>query len=302
MSYETLFQNINLDQINAFINEHQEENLHIEFKTIERAAFSNNDKKIFAKALSGFANSSGGVVVWGVDARKNDDGIDCATDRRPINSLAMLMSRLNELTGEYVEPLVDGVQHKAIPISDDEGFAITLIPVSDSGPHMAKAGEDRYYKRSGDSFYKMEHFDIEDMFGRRKKPKLSLYTRVMGTGENAQIIIGIHNDGRGVAKAPYLAFSVDHPFHVAPYGLDGNRNEGLPTLRFASGELQSCYGAGSNFVIHPGTTLEVTKLRTAGNPTPANAPTQDISIEYAITAEDIQMLRNTKVITVAEFG
>ena len=30
---------------------------------------------------------------------------------------------------------------------------------------MAKLGEDRYYKRSGDSFRKMEHFDLEDMFG-----------------------------------------------------------------------------------------------------------------------------------------
>lgn len=29
---------------------------------------------------------------------------------------------------------------------------------------MAKLEEDRYYKRSGDSFYRMEHFDLEDMF------------------------------------------------------------------------------------------------------------------------------------------
>ena len=39
---------------------------------------------------------------------------------------------------------------------------------------MAKLGENRYYKRSGDSFYQMEHFDLEDMFGRRRKPKLKM--------------------------------------------------------------------------------------------------------------------------------
>jgi hypothetical protein len=39
---------------------------------------------------------------------------------------------------------------------------------------MAKFGQDRYYKRSGDTFRRMEHFDLEDMFGRRPRPKLEL--------------------------------------------------------------------------------------------------------------------------------
>jgi len=33
-------------------------------------------------------------------------------------------------------------------------------------------GEDRYYKRGGDRFYKMEPFDVADMFGRRRAPVL----------------------------------------------------------------------------------------------------------------------------------
>jgi hypothetical protein len=302
MSSDTLFQHIDLAQIDAFIKDKQEENLHLEFKTIEHAELSKNDKKIFAKALSGFANSSGGVVIWGVEARKNNEGIDCATTKQPISPLSMFISRLNELTGEFVDPLVDGVQHKKIQISEDEGFAVTLVPASDSGPHMAKGGEDRYYKRSGDSFYKMEHFDSEDMFGRRKKPKLSLYTNIREKRENSQIIIGIINEGRGVAKAPYLAFSVDHPFHVSPYGLTGSHYEGLPALRFTGGGLQNRYGAGSDFVIHPGTILEVTKLEIGILPTPEQAPKQDIKIEYAIIAEDVQMVRDTKILRVEEFG
>lgn len=302
MNYETLFQNIDLVQIDAFIHDNQEENLHLEFKTIERAELSNNDKKIFAKALSGFANSSGGVVVWGVEARKNADGIDCATDKKPISSLSKFISRVNELTGEYVDPLVDGVQHKKIQISNDEGFVITLIPESESGPHMAKGGEDRYYKRSGGSFYKMEHFDIEDMFGRRKKPKLSLYTKIRGKGVASQIIIGITNEGRGTAKAPYLAFNVDTPFMVSTYGLGGNFNDGLPKLMFSGGGLQNRYGAGSDVVIHSGTTQEITLLSMGLDPRPEAAPTQDINIEYEITAEDVQMIRDIKTITLHELG
>jgi hypothetical protein len=39
---------------------------------------------------------------------------------------------------------------------------------------MAKLGEDRYYKRSGDRFYKIEHFDVADMFDRHRAPVLQV--------------------------------------------------------------------------------------------------------------------------------
>jgi AhpD family alkylhydroperoxidase len=122
--------------------------------------------------VSGFANSSGGIIVWGVDARKNAQDVDCAVGRKEIEPIKLFLSRLNALTGQAVSPIVDGIRHRAIETTENSGFAITLVPETESGPHMAKLGEDRYYKRSGDSFYKMEHFDLEDMFGRRPEANL----------------------------------------------------------------------------------------------------------------------------------
>jgi hypothetical protein len=64
-------------------------------------------------------------------------------------------------------------------------------------------GEDRYYKRSGDSFYKMEHFDIEDMLGRRQKPKLSVITYlnpVEDDDSQQELQFHILNEGRALAK------------------------------------------------------------------------------------------------------
>ncbi len=142
-----------------FIHNGKQENLFLDFKTVSKATFSRDDRKTLAKALSGFANSSGGLVIWGIDARKNDDGIDCACGKKEIESLSLFMSRINQLTGELVNPIVEGVDHKQIVSESDKGFAVTLIPASNSGPHMAKGSEDRYYKRSGDSFYRMEHYN-----------------------------------------------------------------------------------------------------------------------------------------------
>ena len=66
---------------------------------------------------------------------------------------------------------------------------------------MAKLGEQRYYKRSGDSFYQMEHFDLEDMFGRRQKAKLEILPEHK-TIENGveEITIALLNTGRAVAR------------------------------------------------------------------------------------------------------
>jgi predicted HTH transcriptional regulator len=143
-----------LNDVNDYVGRGQEENLQLDFKTINRADFTRaDDKKNLAKALSGFANSSGGIVVWGIVATKNAEGIDGASGVREIDRPALFVNRLNEFTGVAVSPLVEGVRHKPIASNADTGFAVTLVPESDSGPHMAKFHEDRYYKRSGDSFY-----------------------------------------------------------------------------------------------------------------------------------------------------
>ena len=244
--------------------------------------------------VSGFANSSGGLIIWGVDGRKNADGIDCAVSRIPIDPVNQFVSRLNELTGEAVSPMSEGIRHKAIIVAGSAGLAMSYIPESDSGPHMAKLGEDRYYKRSGDSFYRMEHFDLEDMFGRRKKPKLVLSTRVTGSGFSLTIYVGIRNEGRGTAKAPYLAFQCPRRFRLSPYGQDG-----LPRLRTTDRAFPNRYGGNSNFVIHPGTELEITSIW-LGNPphTEPVPPHGDVVIEYEVTAEDARPERAIAIVNV----
>jgi len=168
MNLTETFESLCANEVQEFIKLGQEENLHLDFKTVNNPNLGTDDKRNLAKGLSGFANSSGGIIVWGVDARKSTQGIDCATAPAEIPNVKLFLSRLNTLTGDAVSPLVDGVRHKSIETTQGKGFAVTLVPESASGPHMAKLGEDRYYKRSGDSFYRMEHFDLEDMFGRRQ--------------------------------------------------------------------------------------------------------------------------------------
>jgi hypothetical protein len=266
MNLFELFNTIDVNKIETFIKEGKEENLQLDFKEINRPDLTHkDDKKNLAKALSGFANSSGGIIVWGVKAKKNQDGIDCAQEKAIIENIPLFVSKLNEFTGISVNPIVDGVLHKPIVVNEKNGFAITYIPESESGPHMAKFSEDRYYKRSGDSFYKMEHIDLEDMFGRRKKLNLEMIAEVTDIGHlriepGIIVMIKLFNNGRGTAKAPFL--EVETPFKCkwSEYGYDGNGNTGLKRILHGPSAPVVRFGSDATTVIHPGISLTISKL------------------------------------------
>lgn len=301
---EARFQELSLDCLEQYLAEHQEENLHLDFKTLAGPQFRvSNDKQNLAKALSGFANSDGGIIVWGVDARKNSDSFDCAGSLKPIPGVASLVSRLNSLTSDMVNPSVDGIQHRVVhQNADSSGFAATLVPRSDAGPHMAKAGLDRYYKRSGDSFLKMEHFDVADMFGRRARPSLALFHTIKTAGTKhvgdrtvvlLRVVLGIENSGRGTARAPYMAVKAEPPFKVSQYGVDGFGRDGL--LRLASHDPSYVkFGGMADTVIHPNTSLEVLTL--VGDYDCSASPGIDLSVPYELTAEGVELMREELLI------
>jgi hypothetical protein len=224
MTLAEIFDDLDWDKVMSLINHHQEEHLQLEFKTISSGITGSDDIRQVGRCLSGFANSSGGIMVWGVTAKKNDDDVDCAGSAAEIANTAQLVSRLNELTGEVVSPLVDGVRHRALNrAGDPKGFVATLVPESNSPPHMARRDK-QYYKRSGDSFYSMEHYDLEDMFGRRQKPRLELSVE-RGTVQDGveEIIVHLTNSGRALARHVGFVMTVQNAEvkSVSP-GLDNN--------------------------------------------------------------------------------
>ena len=203
MTLAETFDQLDWEAIESYVKLGQEENLHLDFKTVKNSDMTaTDDKRNLARGISGFANSNGGIIVWGVDARKNADGVDCANSIAEISKPALMVSRLNTLTGDATSPIVDGIRHRAITNPEtNAGVVVTLVPETDSGPYMAKLGEQRYFKRSGDSFYQMEHYDLEDMFGRRQKPKIEiLFEEGKAEDRIEELVVFLFNQGRAIAR------------------------------------------------------------------------------------------------------
>jgi hypothetical protein len=262
---EQLYQSLDEALIDRFITEQQEEHLHLDFKAARDTSLRDNRANL-AIALSGFANADGGVIIWGVDARRNPQGVDCAGGRLPVRSLADLLSHLNEFTGQAVNPTVDGVVHRGIRTGTDEGFAVTLVPASDAGPHMAKFGEDRYYKRVGSRFAKMEHYEVADMFGRRARPLLELRCdgiRTQGSAEpSCYFALTLSNKGRGSARAPMIDMDTVPGYSIGSgAGILARAGDALARYVSRHPDQTAMRLIGYNdFIIHPGTEYEIARI------------------------------------------
>jgi hypothetical protein len=129
MTLAETFDQLDWEAIESYLKLGQEENLHLDFKTVKNADMTaTDDKRNLARGISGFANSNGGIIVWGVDARKNADGVDCANSIAKISKPALMVSRLNTLTGDATSPIVDGIRHRAITNPEtNAGVVVTLV-------------------------------------------------------------------------------------------------------------------------------------------------------------------------------
>jgi hypothetical protein len=295
MTEKSFFEAISLSDIEEFIENKTPEDLYLEFKTANFPKELTFDYKNFSKCLSGFSNSLGGILIWGIKACKNKDGVDAANELKPIKDLLKFENHLKRIEGNCVVPIIDGIEYRRIEKTKDEGYLLVYVPSSERAPHMAQLADKHYYKRSGDSFYICEHFDIMDMLNRKITPKLQVeilnenITKKLRDGHELykyHSIFTITNIGQVTAKYIVVFIRVIMPFKIADYGIDGNGNRGMK--RIPTRDSFTKYIGGTDLVLHPETSHEVDKI--VLNEIGIDDNISDLIIEYKIIAEGMKLM------------
>lgn len=302
MNLNSYFESIDIAEINRYVIDKQEENIHLEFKTVNFPNHTDKnriyDLKNLSKVISGFANSNGGIIVWGIKAKSNKNNQDVAFEKCPIKELTRFINFLNRNEGQAVTPIVEGIVHKKIEENDDEGYIVTYVPESLFAPHMANFSEKYYYKRSGDSFYICEHYDIRDMFQRKTSANLDILlcqqpTKKIGNKIRLEILISLINNGSYLAKAPLVRIDINSPFQFSEYGVDGNGFIGLFDKRSTPSHNQkSTYLGGQDTIVYPGITYGIDKLRIEIAENCKDIP--DLIVNYMIIAENFEKIEKVK--------
>lgn len=297
MTTEERYKKIDLSEIHRMVKEGEQENLELDFKRAnpENQLGKDSDLKNFAVALSGFANSQGGILVWGVDARKDiETGVDCAKELKPIENPKAFISFLSRNESTIVSPPVLGVKHNAILEKDGAGYVVTFIPFSNHLPYMVHKNEtNAYFRRYGDSFKKAQHFEVVEMFNKKVVPDLDLEfefseQQLVHTDNRfilSPFLVKVVNLTNTTIKFPFIKVYGDSKLRASSFGLDGNRYTPLER-RHSSGLETFFYFGGANTVIYPKQKFDLDYLGAIGI---QNEPIPIIEVIFEIGGEGMEM-------------
>lgn len=178
------------------------------------AKLAESDRKNLAKAVSGFANGGGGILIWGIE--------DGSLDPKPIKEIQTFLKNVLDAAPMSTDPPPAGMDGVFIATKDDAtaGYAVLFVPESDSGPHRVSIKhaevQNHYYMRTTSNFVVAPHAQLADMFGRRPRPRLEIHapkTFPYGKGPSSfawSLEFDIHNAGRATARDLAIAFE-RHP-------------------------------------------------------------------------------------------
>lgn len=181
----------------------------------------NGDKRNLVKAISGFANSEGGVIVWGVDCRNdrqnNPDAGDIPQRATPITNVVRYKSLLEDAVSGATVPSHDGVQHAALAGPDGvDGFVVSLIPKGNHPPYQT-VPDLSFKMRAGSNFVSVPRAVLAGMFGRFPQPEITIHfvdshrSRNGNGGIDFRLAIALQNEGLGIASQVFLNVKVISP-------------------------------------------------------------------------------------------
>jgi len=167
-------ENITVSDIQKLIDNQIEESIHLEYKQSDAFGKTDGKRKEIAKDVSSFANSDGGIIIYGLTEQNHK-----------AESLSFING--NEFTKEWLEQTIQSnVQRnipnlKIVPIrfegDIEKTIYVVIIPESFDAPHMSK--DNKYYKRHNFQSVVMEEYEVRQTFNKKGLSKLEIYDCVI---------------------------------------------------------------------------------------------------------------------------
>jgi len=216
-------------------------------------------RDMWVEALCSFANNQGGVIIWGLDARKDPaTNIDAACGEKPVDNPAGVKSRLVELQRQATDPPLANVEIEAYthPAAPGTGFVVCLVPEGPFKPYRTEDGRrSQYHVRSGDNFTVLSRSMLQSLFYPRSKAVFRVEADLSWTFPDAnnkgtqrieaRMDLEVRLGNKGTATARNIQFWMEqHNLKPHPPALD---------LRAGDGWVQDGrYGQWASVLLHPG--------------------------------------------------
>jgi|MTBAKMStandDraft_1061839.scaffolds.fasta_scaffold10264_1 hypothetical protein len=149
---------ITIEDLEKYILNEIQENIHLDYKA--SPALSKKKRDEICKDISAFANSDGGVVIYGIEeVNALPTSLDSGVDTSKINR-----EWIEQILTTNISPEIPGIEIVEIKIDPQYSYFVLKIPKSHNAPHQAP--DNKYYKRYNFMSSPMEHYEIEDIRNR----------------------------------------------------------------------------------------------------------------------------------------
>jgi hypothetical protein len=161
--------------VEALVAEGETEGLYLECKSPSSPVLNKDMRVTLAKAISGFANTSGGVLAWGISTTKHQHGsLDVLSQLEPIANCSNFMRQITRSAITATTPRVESIESRIVleKPGATRGIVLTYIPQTLGDP-VRSIEDNHFYYRSGDEFTIAPYELIKRLFAATESPDLS---------------------------------------------------------------------------------------------------------------------------------
>ena len=211
------------------IRDQVSESLTLDYKASSALQRTDGKKAELSKDVSAFANSAGGLLVYGICENGHvpthiDDGFDPSDISK---------EWIEHIVNSRISRRVDGLKIHSVPLTlhrPGRVAYVVSIPASLRAPHMAS--DHRFYKRFNFESVPMEEYEVRDVSRRLVEPDVNLYGVVLndiaanGTSTGATLDLYVENLNPVAALFALITFHITTSSSPSVGGLD-RTSEGL---------------------------------------------------------------------------
>jgi hypothetical protein len=164
-----------IKDIEGFITNNTEESINLDFKrgdALRKGHDSKDAEKVktdIAKDVSSFANSDGGIIVYGIEEKNHK-----ADSIYFVNGNDFTKENLEQIINSRIQRKIDGLIIDPIRFDNkiEQTIYVVKIPRSLNAPHITS--DKKFYKRYNFEAVAMEEYEVRNMYLRQERTELTI--------------------------------------------------------------------------------------------------------------------------------
>lgn len=200
-------------QLQQVLDDQAQEGLYLEFKRGIALASSNASRQELVKDCTGFANASGGTILYGIVEEEVDE-VPVAAALSPVAVQGIGGDWITNILRSNSSPPLSRFEITELPVS---GGRVIVIEIEASSTAHQNLLDRKYYQRAGRTTEPMVDFQIRDVMNRQLRPEIRVDRQLVNIESNGELhrkelAVSITNIGQVTLEK--WRFEIDIPSEV----------------------------------------------------------------------------------------